>query len=51
MAKTWIDDVIKIVNKADHYEILVNGKFKSSCDVNELNEEIHEIMHDLQKAN
>jgi hypothetical protein len=49
MSKTWIDDEIKIVPKNDHYEILVNGKFHSSCDLNELKDEMHEVMHDLQK--
>lgn len=34
---------IEVIRKYDHYEIYVDGKFKCSCDLNELKETIKEI--------
>ena len=38
-----MDRTIEVKRKPTHYEIYVNGKFHSSCDFNELKEELEEI--------
>ena len=38
-----MDRAIEVKRKPTHYEIYVNDKFYSSCDFNELKEEMEEI--------
>ena len=41
-----MDRTIEVKRTPTHYEIYVNGIFYSSCDFNELNEELEEIEND-----
>jgi len=38
-----MDRTIKVTRTPTHYEIYVNDEFHSSCDFNELKEELEEI--------
>ena len=38
---------IRVIKKSTHYEIYINGKFYSTCDFNELKEEMEEIESDV----
>ena len=37
------DKNVRVKRKPTHYEIYINGKFYSTCDFNELKEELEEI--------
>ena len=42
-----MDRTIEVKRKPTHYEIYVNGIFYSSCDFNELKEELEEIENEI----
>jgi len=46
MKGEYMDKSIKVIKKSTHYEIYVNGKFHSTCDFNELKEEMEEIKNE-----